>query len=48
MECSQRGTNVLRLTVAATFCAISLSAQTQNDAQQSLIQAVQRNDTATL
>ena len=48
MESSQRGTNVLRLTVAATLCAFSLSAQTQNDTQQSLIPAVQRNDTATL
>lgn len=48
MKRSQRDMNLLQLTVAATFCAISLSAQSQNEAQQSLIQAVQRNDTATL
>jgi ankyrin repeat protein len=48
MECSPRFTNVLRLTLATTLCAISLSAQTQHDGQQSLLGAIQRNDTATL
>src|SRR5215204_5553777 len=48
MECSQRATNVLGLTLATTLCAISLTAQTQHDPRQSLIAAIQRNDTTTL
>ena len=41
-------TQILRLTVAVTLFAISLSAQSNNDAQQSLIQAIQRNDAASV
>jgi ankyrin repeat protein len=41
-------TQILRLTVAVTLFAMSLSAQSRNDAQQSLIQAIQRNDAASV
>ena len=44
----RRAPQVLRLTVAATLFAISLSAQSNNDAQQALMQAIQHNDAASV